>query len=356
MSALEVLQHFPNQRRTLLAAIGTFNPESSNYLTFNLDDHQPRLSHQLAFQIDVVVHNQQIHWTILDEGASTCFMFLACWKGLKSPALNKSATMLRAFDGRGFHPHGLLQSLAVQLGGKTVTVDVEVVNAPLDYNLLLGRSWFYAMIVIASSVFRCVQFPHQGKIVTIDHLDFCTPDARIPATNNIPFLGDHPVTYESIGVGLLKDSSLMGTFSTPLPPTVHHISSVNMILTMPYQSSESFDPWVVPTPLEFDVLGDTMPPSPAEAAYIAIQSTSPSSNTSHSLAPDTYSMPSWLDSLSSVVDYISQIFPSDESIMEMLSIDDLPWDDNHHRSSFLPPLEEIQDIQSVFPPDVTEVP
>jgi hypothetical protein len=40
--------------------------------------------------------------------------------------------MLRAFDGRGFHPHGLLQSLAVQLGGKTVTIDVEVVDAPLD--------------------------------------------------------------------------------------------------------------------------------------------------------------------------------------------------------------------------------
>jgi len=86
------------------------------------------------------VHNQQIHRTILDEGASTCVMSLACWKGLKLPALNKSAMMLRAFDGRGFHPHGLLQSLVVQLGRKNVIVDVEVVDAPLDYNLLLGRS------------------------------------------------------------------------------------------------------------------------------------------------------------------------------------------------------------------------
>jgi hypothetical protein len=57
MSALEVLQHCPNQRRTLLAAISAFDPESSNNLTFNLDDHQPRLSHQLAFQFNVVVHN-----------------------------------------------------------------------------------------------------------------------------------------------------------------------------------------------------------------------------------------------------------------------------------------------------------
>jgi hypothetical protein len=153
-------------------------------------------------------------------------MSLACWKGLKSPALNKSPTMLRAFDGRGFHPHELLQSLPIQLGGKTVTFDVEVVDALLDYNLLLGRSWFYAMTVIASSIFRCVQFPHQSKIVTVDQLDFCMTDARAPATNNIPFLGDHKITYESVGVILLKYSSLMGTFPTPLPSTTHHISTV----------------------------------------------------------------------------------------------------------------------------------
>jgi hypothetical protein len=117
-----------------------------------------------------------------------------------------------------------LQSLAVQLGNKTVTIDVKVVDAPLNYNLLLRRSWFYAMTIIASSVFRRVQFPHQGKIVTIDQLDLCTPDARSPVTNNIPFLGDHKVMYESVGVGLLKDSSLMGTFPTPLPPATHHIA------------------------------------------------------------------------------------------------------------------------------------
>jgi hypothetical protein len=122
----------------------------------------------------------------------------------------------------------------------------------------------------------------------------------------------------------------MGTFPTPLPPTTHHIATINMISTMAYQSLESSDPWIVPSPMEFNVLSDTMPLSPAEAAYVAIQSTSPSPDNPHLLAPDAYSMSSWLDSLSSAIDYISHIFPSDESIMEMLSIDDVPWDDNHH--------------------------
>jgi hypothetical protein len=64
-------------------------------------------------------------------------------------------------------------------------------------------------------------------------------------------------------------------------------------------------------------------------------------------------MSSQLSSLSSAIEYISPTFPSDESIMEMLSIDELTRDDNHHRSSFLPPCEEIWgDIHSIFPPDV----
>jgi hypothetical protein len=38
MSALEVLQHCPSQCRTLLAAIGAVDPESSNHIMFNLDN------------------------------------------------------------------------------------------------------------------------------------------------------------------------------------------------------------------------------------------------------------------------------------------------------------------------------
>ena len=167
------------------------------------------------------------------------------------------------------------------------------------------------MTVVASSVFRCVQFPHQGKIVTIDQLDFCTPDARAPAANTIPFLGDQKITYESVGVGLFKDSSLMGTLPTPLPPTTHHVATINMISTTVYQSLESSNPWIVPSSLEFNALGDTMPLSPAETSYVSIQSASPSLDDQHLLAPDSYSMPSQLNSLSSAIDYISPMFPSD---------------------------------------------
>ena len=117
----------------------------------------------------------------------------------------------------------------VELGGKTISIQVEVVDAPLDYNLLLGRNWFYAMTVVASTVFRTVQFPHLGIIVTIDQLDLYTPDVTTSMANNIPMLGQCPPPYQSIGVGMLKDSSLMGIFPSTPPSldtmTVHMITS-----------------------------------------------------------------------------------------------------------------------------------
>jgi hypothetical protein len=110
------------------------------------------------------------------------------------------------------------------------------------------------MNVVASSVFHLVQFPHQGKIVTIDQLDYCTPYIHNHTTNNVPFLGDSNLSYESVGVGLLKYSSLMGAFPLSSPETSQQNAMINMISTMVHQSLESFDPWVIPSPLELDML------------------------------------------------------------------------------------------------------
>ena len=43
------------------------------------------------------------------------------------------------------------------------------------------------------------------------------------------------------------------------------------------------------------------------------------------------------------LDYISYTFPSDESIMEIMSLEEMPWKDHHHRSSFLPPCHVVEE-------------
>ena len=94
-----------------------------------------------------------------------------------------------------FQPPGLISALAIKLGGKTISIQVEVVDAPLDYNLLLGINWFYAMTSVASIVFRTFQFMHLMIIVTIDPLDFCMSDVTTSTANNIPMFGQSPPPY-----------------------------------------------------------------------------------------------------------------------------------------------------------------
>ena len=65
-------------------------------------------------------------------------------------------------------PLGTLPYFPITLGGKTICIDVMVVQGPLDFNLLLGRDYVYAMKAIVSTLFRVMHFPYDGKIVTID--------------------------------------------------------------------------------------------------------------------------------------------------------------------------------------------
>ena len=65
-------------------------------------------------------------------------MSLSCWRAIGSPEVNHSPTTLKDFDGRGFQPYGLLPAIQVELGGKSVSIHIEVIGAPLDSNLLLG--------------------------------------------------------------------------------------------------------------------------------------------------------------------------------------------------------------------------
>jgi hypothetical protein len=108
--------------------------------------------HHLTFQIQTSVGGKNIHHTILDDGASTCVMSFPCWSFLGSPKLTSPPTTLKEFDGRGFQPHRLLQSFTVTLKGKTISVDIEAVDVPVDYNLLLGLSLFYAMTTVISQI------------------------------------------------------------------------------------------------------------------------------------------------------------------------------------------------------------
>jgi hypothetical protein len=154
-------------------------------------------------------------------------------------------------------------------------VEVEVVDAPLDYNLLLGHNWTYAMVSIVSSVFRTLCFPHKGEIVTINQLSFAYSSPNTYVGPSILVVDNYQSTTENIGVRMY--SSLMRTLDFSVP--IQHIYAMSSTTSsversIPFHTSYFSDPWTLPSPI-LSIEGQshasmTMPLSATMIAYQAI--------------------------------------------------------------------------------------
>jgi hypothetical protein len=136
----------------------------------------PRLASNIPFQITVQVCGWDIPQTLIDEGASISIFSFVAWYTLGCPQLAPITQNLLAFNRITSQPLGILPRFPITLRGKTVFIDVMVVQDPLDFSLLLGRDYVYAMKALVSTLFCVISLPHDGRIVTIDQLSFINPD------------------------------------------------------------------------------------------------------------------------------------------------------------------------------------
>ena len=73
----------------------------------------------------------------------------------------------------------------------------------------------------------------------------------------------------------------------------------------------------------------------------------------HLMASDPYHLPYCLKPYLPTLDYLTHTFPSDESIMEIMSESEPVWEDHHHRSSFLPNATLVGfDLESLISTDI----
>jgi hypothetical protein len=221
MSTLEVLQSCPSQRKDLLGTLGSAETCDLGTIMLDTTDLKPCLPYHIAFHIVVdytmKTFTRNIFCMVVVEGASTCVMSLAFWKAIGQHVFSLSPTLLTAFDGHSFRPHGIIPSFPMQLEGNTVCVEVEVVDVSLDYNLLLGRSWTYTMQAMVATIFWVLLFPHEVWIVTIDQLSFSCPDPS-SGVSKVPMIDNPQLDIVNIGVGLCPH--LMGIFDYRLQPTM----------------------------------------------------------------------------------------------------------------------------------------
>jgi hypothetical protein len=106
------------------------------------------------FQVIVTVRNFDIDQFIVDDEDSSCVMSLAIWKQMGSLDLTPSHITSRASHGNSSQSLGVLNNLTITLDGKIISIIVEVMDAPLDCKMLLGRNYIYFMKVVASFVFH----------------------------------------------------------------------------------------------------------------------------------------------------------------------------------------------------------
>jgi hypothetical protein len=151
-------------------------PPSNEAIRFDWDVLTgPRLPSYIPFQITVQVCGRDVTKTLIDEGSSVSILSSIAWQALGCPSLVPVTQNLLAFNRRTSQPLGTLPQFPITLGGKTVFIDVMVVQDPLDFSLLLGRDYVYAMKAIVSTLFRVISFPHDGRVVTVDQLSFIDP-------------------------------------------------------------------------------------------------------------------------------------------------------------------------------------
>jgi len=121
------------------------------------------------------------------------------------------------------------------------------------------------MNTVVSYAFHILVFPREGKIVTIDHLDYYVPSAQISTMRNpVPLVGDNPSQFKSFGVGLFISSSLMGVFPQLPSPDIPSSSSkysIHAISSNTCGPQIPPNPWVVsPSLMEVDQGSEHSPP------------------------------------------------------------------------------------------------
>ena len=80
------------------------------------------------------------------------------------------------------------------------------------------------MAAVVSTYFREIAFPFHGGITIINQQTFLPNSSQV--TGSIPMIhgSDHPL--QNIGISLLKDPTLMGTFALPPPSNLAKVATV----------------------------------------------------------------------------------------------------------------------------------
>jgi hypothetical protein len=103
----------PSHRNDFLSTLRDLEPCGSKVIKFDVTKIKPHLPYHMAFQIHVDYKKVTIKCIVIDEGASTSVMFLACWKAIVSLPLSQSMAIVGSFHRCSFRTIGILPTFLV---------------------------------------------------------------------------------------------------------------------------------------------------------------------------------------------------------------------------------------------------
>jgi hypothetical protein len=285
----------------------------------------------------------------VDEGASASILSSSVWKVLGSPELVSTSHELLAFDRRPSDCLGVLPQLSISLGGKTILLDVIVVQGPLDFNMLLGRDYVYAMNDVVSTFFRVRHFPHNGSIVTIDQLApnnhhpnlalFQTTPLHVPSVrvDSTPPWVNYVASYPRCSISS-EQEPVQSCF-----PSRDLVSTIDSLVypmgawkpLLPPLGTSDFE-----SPSEFDLIV-CRSSSSCTCDSSLIDSASPGQNLHHQMESGQFSSP-FRTVNPRLCDFSNFELPSDEAILEAMTTVSIPWVDLHRGLCFLPSWDTFQ--------------
>ena len=134
---------------------------------FDMEGYQH--PHDDPLVIKTIVANKTIHRVLVDNGSSVDIIFTSAFDkmGIGREKLKPVNTCLRGFSGERVLPLGLVQ-LVLTLRDPpcqaTTTVKFLIVDAPLAYNMLLGRPSLNAIRVVPSTYHMVIKFPTANEV------------------------------------------------------------------------------------------------------------------------------------------------------------------------------------------------
>lgn len=116
-----------------------------------------------------MIHKHRVKHVLIDGGLglNICTYNLLTQLGFSENVIDPGKKItIKAYDDEERTSKGLV-SLPIKVGPVERDVLFQVLDIPLSYNILLGRSWIHEMKVVLSTYHQCLKFPYNGAEVSI---------------------------------------------------------------------------------------------------------------------------------------------------------------------------------------------